>query len=89
MRAGARGVRYALDMSPRATGTRGRPVVDLPTAPPEGSVLDVGVDDGGDVPSQDEHQRLEAVLDRAVAQAANGALVDAVEVLSRLVGTAR
>ena len=54
-------------MSIRARVTQGKLVVDEPTELPEGTVLDLVVDDEGDDLDDDERKALHAHLDKALA----------------------
>ncbi len=59
-------------MSIRARVSHGRLVVDEPVDLPEGTVLDLVVDDEGDELDDDERRTLHARLHASVEQAARG-----------------
>jgi hypothetical protein len=71
-------------MLARAVVRGGRLIVDEPTELPEGTVLDLVIDDEGDDLSPKERAQLDARLDRALAQADAGSTVDAGEVFARM-----
>src|SRR5690606_33716021 len=60
---------YPLHVSVRATVRNGRLIVDQPTDLPEGTVLDLVVDDEGDQLDDEERQALNAAISRSLAQA--------------------
>lgn len=68
----------------RATVRNGRLVVDEPTALPEGTVLDLVVDDEGDDLTPLERTALNDAIGRAAASLEAGRGVPAGEVLARL-----
>ena len=68
----------------RATVRNGRLVVDEPTALPEGTVLDLVVDDEGDDLTPEERAVLNDAIGRAAASLDAGRGVPAAEVLTRL-----
>lgn len=71
-------------MGLRATVRNGRLIVDLPTELPEGTVLDLVVDDEGDDLDQRERDALNAAISTSVAQADAGQTAPAEEILRRL-----
>jgi hypothetical protein len=71
-------------MSIRAAVIGGRPIVDQATSLPEGTVLDLVLDDEGDNLDLDERRRLDAALDDGLAQAARGEMRHAKEILDEL-----
>ena len=62
----------------------GRLVLDEPTDLPEGTEVSLRIDDDFDDMDEEERARLHEALRRSMAQAKAGKLVDADEVLSRL-----
>lgn len=68
----------------RARVKDGRLQVDEPTALPDGTVLELVVDDEGDDLSEPERQALNAAIDRAWENAKAGQLNPAGDVLERL-----
>jgi hypothetical protein len=56
----------------QAVVRNGRIVLDEPTELPEGTVLDLVVDDGGDSLDDEERRALHASLERSMAQAKAG-----------------
>jgi hypothetical protein len=68
----------------RAVVRNGRLVVDEPTNLPEGTVLDLVVDDAGDDLGPDERAALEAAITRACESLAAGQGLPADEVVARL-----
>lgn len=62
----------------------GRLVVDEPTELPEGTVLDLVVDDEGDDLDADERRALDAAIATSLGQAARGELAPAADILARL-----
>jgi hypothetical protein len=71
-------------MSVRATVRNGRLVVDQPTDLPEGTVLDLVVDDEGDQLEAHEREALNAAISRSLDQAAQGRTTPAQEILDKL-----
>ncbi len=71
-------------MSIRARVTQGKLVVDEPTDLPEGTVLDLVVDDEGDDLDEDERRALHAHLDKALAAVNAGKGRPAADVLAEL-----
>jgi hypothetical protein len=59
---------YAHGMGLRARVRNGRIVVDEPTDLPEGTVLNLVLDDGDDELGDDERRRLHAALEEGLAQ---------------------
>jgi hypothetical protein len=68
----------------RARVQNGRLVLDAPTALPEGTVLDLVVDDEGDELGEAERAALNAAISRAWSAALAGATRSADDVLSSL-----
>jgi hypothetical protein len=68
----------------RARVQNGRLVMDLPTDLPEGTVLDLVVDDEGDDLDDEEREALHAALDESLRQAAAGQVHPASEILEKL-----
>ena len=62
----------------------GRLVIDEPTELPEGTELDLVVNDAGDDLSPEEREALHAALARAWKQVTEGRVVPAAEVLAEL-----
>jgi hypothetical protein len=71
-------------MSVRATVRNGRLIVDQPTDLPEGTVLDLVVDDEGDQLDEEERRALNAAISRSLVQAEEGRTAPAEEILERL-----
>lgn len=71
-------------MSLRATVRNGRLIVDQPTELPEGTVLDLVVDDEGDDLDQGERDALNAAISKSFAQAEAGQTAPAEEILRKL-----
>ncbi len=68
----------------RAKVTKGRLVLDEPTDLPDGTVLDLVVDDEGDDLDQAERAALDAAISRAWEQVKNGQAKPAADVLADL-----
>jgi len=71
-------------MALRAKVENGRIVVDEPTTLPEGTILDLVVDDEGDDLDDDERARLHARLDAAWTSAQAGNVRSADDVIAKL-----
>jgi hypothetical protein len=71
-------------MSVRATVRNGRLILDEPTDLPEGTVLDLVVDDEGDDLDQKERAALNLAISRSLEQAQNGHSAPAHEILEKL-----
>ena len=71
-------------MKIRGSGIDGKLVVQHPTDLPEGTVVDLVLDDGGDDLTADEIARLDAQLALAEAQAQAGQTTPAATVLQAL-----
>lgn len=71
-------------MSMRATVRNGRLVVDLPTELPEGTVLELVLDDGGDQLDETQQATLHAAITTSLEDAAAGRTSGAEEILTRL-----
>jgi hypothetical protein len=68
----------------RARVKAGRIVIDEPTELPEGTVLDLVIDDEGDNLTPDERARLNAALDHGIDDASAGRTKPAADVVNRL-----
>lgn len=73
-----------IDTRLRARVENGRLVMDVPTDLPEGTVLDLVVDDEGDELDDEERKALHAALDESLRQAAAGKVRPASEILEKL-----
>jgi hypothetical protein len=71
-------------MGVRATVRNGRLVVDERTELPEGTVLDLVVDDEGDDLDADERRALDAAIATSLRQVEHGELAPAANILARL-----
>ena len=71
-------------MSIRARVSKGKLVIDEPIDLPEGTVLDLVLDDGGDDLGDEEREVLNAHLVKAVAQVKKGKFRPAADVLADL-----
>ena len=71
-------------MGVRATVLNGRLVVDEATDLPEGTVLDLVVDDEGDRLDIPERQALDAAISRSIEHAGRGEVAPASKILSEL-----
>jgi hypothetical protein len=71
-------------MSVRATVRNGRLTLDQPTDLPEGTVLDLVVDDEGDDLDQKDRDALNAAISTSLAQADAGRFAPAREILEKL-----
>jgi hypothetical protein len=71
-------------VSVRATVRNGRLIVDQPTDLPEGTVLDLVVDDEGDRLDEGERQALNAAISRSLVQAEEGHTAPVEDILDRL-----
>jgi hypothetical protein len=71
-------------MSVRATVRNGRLIVDQPTDLPEGTVLDLVVDDEGDQLDPRERDALNAAISRSLQEADQGRTAPAQEILDKL-----
>ncbi len=71
-------------MGVRATVHNGRLVVDVATDLPEGTVLDLVVDDEGDGLDLPERQALDAAISTSIEQAGRGEVGPASKILSEL-----
>jgi hypothetical protein len=71
-------------MGVRATVRNGRLVVDEATDLPEGTVLDLVVDDEGDKLDAPQRQALDASSSRSIEQAGRGEVAPASKILSEL-----
>ena len=76
--------RYLVPVSVRATVRNGRLIVDQPTELPEGTVLDLVVDDEGDQLDQRERDALNAAITRSLEQAGEDRTAPAQEILDKL-----
>lgn len=68
----------------RARVEKGRIVLDEPTALPEGTVLDLVLDDEGDDLSDEDRQALHAALDRSLESFKTGRARSASAILEEL-----
>ena len=73
-----------LPMGVRATVRNGRLIVDEETRLPDGTVLDLVIDDEGDGLDDEQRRALDAAIAASLRQAANGDVAPAEEVLGRL-----
>jgi len=73
-----------IDTPLRARVEKGRLVMDVPTDLPEGTVLDLVVDDEGDDLDETEREALHAAIDESLRQAAAGQTRPASEILDEL-----
>lgn len=71
-------------MAVRVTVRNGRIVVDEPTDLPDGTVLDLVIDDEGDDLDETERAALHAAISRSWRQALAGTSVPGAEILERL-----
>ena len=71
-------------MGVRATVRGGRLIVDQPTDLPDGTVLDLVIDDEGDQLEPAEREALDAAISRSLAQAEDGRTAPVEEILHRL-----
>jgi hypothetical protein len=79
-----RAAALSVDVSVRATVRNGRLVVDQPTDLPEGTVLDLVVDDEGDQLDEKEREALNAAISRSLSQSAEGRTAAADVILEKL-----
>jgi hypothetical protein len=75
---------YGGPMAFRARVANHRLILDEPTDLPEGSVLDLVLDDEGDDHDDAERERLHAALEESEGQIARGEMVTADELLASL-----
>jgi hypothetical protein len=68
----------------KARVRNGRLILDEPTTLPEGTELDLVIDDGGDDLSDEEREKLHRFLEKSMASAESGRFVPASKVLNRL-----
>ena len=73
-----------IDTRLRARVENGRLVMDIPTDLPEGTVLDLVVDDEGDELDDAERRALHAALERSLKQAAAGQTRPVSEILDEI-----
>ncbi len=71
-------------MGVRAAVRNGRLIVDEPTDLPEGTVLDLVVDDEGDQLDQQDREALNAAISSSLEQARQGLTAPAQDILDRL-----
>lgn len=71
-------------MAVRATVRNGRIVVDEPTDLPDGTVLDLVIDDEGDDLDESHRAALQAAISRSWRQALAGMSAPSAEILERL-----
>lgn len=68
----------------KARVTNGRLILNEPTDLPEGTVLDLVIDDEGDDLTDEEREELDAALKQSLQEAREGKLIPASEVLEKL-----
>ena len=68
----------------KAEVRNGRLIVDEPTELPEGTVLDLVIDDCGDELGDDERRALDGAITKSLEQAAQGLVAPAENVLETL-----
>jgi hypothetical protein len=73
-----------IDTRLRARVENGRLVMDVPTTLPEGTVLDLVVDDEGDELDDSERKALHAALELSLKQAAAGQTRPASEIIDEI-----
>lgn len=71
-------------MGVRATVKNGRRTVDQPVDLPEGTVLDLVIDDEGDQLDESERAALNAAISRSLKQAEAGQTAPAEEIIEKL-----
>lgn len=71
-------------MTVRATVREGRLIVDEPTELPEGTVVDLVIDDEGDELDQSQREALDAAISRSLDQAREGLVAPGDAVLEKL-----
>jgi len=71
-------------MGVKATVTNGRLVVDEPTSLPEGTVLELVIDDEGNELDDRERAALDAAISASLQQAADGETVPADGIFAKL-----
>jgi hypothetical protein len=71
-------------MSVRATVHHGRLIVDQPTDLPDGTVLDLVVDDEGDELDERDRAALHAAISRSLNEAAQGRTAPSGDILDKL-----
>ena len=71
-------------MSVRATVRNGRIVVDQPTELPDGTVLDLVLDDEGDALDDREREALNAAISRSLSQSEEGRTAPADAIIDKL-----
>ena len=76
--------RYASIMGVRATVRNGRLTVDQPVDLPEGTVLDLVIDDEGDQLDEREREALNAAISRSLRESAEGRTAPAEEIIQKL-----
>lgn len=76
--------RYSRDVNIKATVRDGRLVIDEPTDLPEGTVVELVVDDGGDNLGEDEHEAIRSAIAKSLDQASRGRVAPAGEILATL-----
>lgn len=84
MLCGCSGRGYAFGVGIIATVRNGRLVVDQETQLPEGTVLDLVIDDDGDELDERERSALDAAISISLDQAARGEVNPAEKILARL-----
>ncbi len=76
--------RYVLYVSVRALVHNGRLIVDQPTDLPEGTILDLVVDDEGDQLDPQDRAALDAAISRSLDQSSEGRTAPAEQILEKL-----
>lgn len=71
-------------MSVRATVRNGRLIVDQPTELPDGTVVNLVLDDEGDDLDDREHQALNAAIARSLSQSNEGRTAPAEAIIDKL-----
>ncbi len=78
------GGRYRAGMAVRATVRNGRLTLDEPTELPEGTVIDLVIDDEGDDLDAEQRRALHSAIDRSLEQAKDGLTASADAILAKL-----
>lgn len=68
----------------RICARNGRITLDVPTDLPEGSVVDLTIDESGDGLGVDERARLHAALEQSLQRLADGEVIPAAEILAAM-----
>ena len=75
---------YASNMGVRATVRNGRLTVDQPVDLPEGTMLDLVIDDEGDQLDERDRVALNAAISRSLREPAEGRTAPAEEIIQKL-----